>query len=268
MAIPFNGIERRMTDQLNRCVITNETGHSSGDSNKYANINNKRKVSHEVQAQNVRQNLQPSHQHKDSKTADEKERKDLLKPGEMVKNRWRIVSKIGGGGFGEIYQAVDTQVDSEKVGRNGPDMQDLCTFCSIRSGSQPQRHISVAAMTTSTPSLRLQRCSGCGRECYPSSATSMGKSGLVRKFSEDGLDSADSGISSSHLERTSTLDNYIVAVKAESNTQSKQMLSMEVAVLRKLKGKKNFCELLTCGKTQRINYIVMTLQVDFILNTK
>ncbi|XP_054709299.1 uncharacterized protein LOC129219005 [Uloborus diversus] len=32
---------------------------------------------------------------------------DLLQPGHEVKDRWRVVSKIGFGGFGEIYEALD-----------------------------------------------------------------------------------------------------------------------------------------------------------------
>lgn len=105
--------------------------------------------------------------------------------------------------------------------------------------------------------MRVDHCASCGREYYSSTS----KAGLQRQSSEDALESVDSGNSSGYSERSSTLDNQIVAVKAESNTQSKQMLHMEVAVMRKLKGKKNFCDLLACGKTHCINYIVMTLQV-------
>lgn len=32
---------------------------------------------------------------------------DLLQPGHVVKERWRVVKRIGGGGFGEIYEALD-----------------------------------------------------------------------------------------------------------------------------------------------------------------
>lgn len=31
----------------------------------------------------------------------------LLSPGTYLRERWEIVSKIGGGGFGEIYKALD-----------------------------------------------------------------------------------------------------------------------------------------------------------------
>nr|CDS23641.1 tau tubulin kinase 1 [Echinococcus granulosus] len=258
---PIRNIELRMPDQFNRLnVRTTENGQNSGDSNKYVNFNNPHKVSHEVQAQNNHANLQLCHQHKDSKIVDEKERKDLLKFGDMVKNRWRISYKIGGGGFGEIYQALDTQMDPEKIGQGDPDLTDLCSSCSIKGGNYIQRHTSAIAMTPSESDLRRHHCSRCGREFFSPSATFIRRAGIQRKFSEDGLESADSGNSSGHSERGSVPDNYVVAVKAESNTQSKQMLHMEVAVLRRLKGKKNFCDLITCGKTQRINYIVMTLQ--------
>lgn len=32
---------------------------------------------------------------------------DLLTKGDIIKSRWRITHKIGGGGFGQIYQAYD-----------------------------------------------------------------------------------------------------------------------------------------------------------------
>ena len=32
---------------------------------------------------------------------------DLLQPGHIVKERWKVTKKIGGGGFGEIYEGVD-----------------------------------------------------------------------------------------------------------------------------------------------------------------
>lgn len=32
---------------------------------------------------------------------------DLLQPGHVVKERWKVARKIGGGGFGEIYEGQD-----------------------------------------------------------------------------------------------------------------------------------------------------------------
>ena len=39
---------------------------------------------------------------------------DLLQPGHIVKERWKVTKKIGGGGFGEIYEGVDL-VTKEQV---------------------------------------------------------------------------------------------------------------------------------------------------------
>lgn len=40
---------------------------------------------------------------------------EILQPGQMIRDRWKIRSKIGGGGFGEIYEAVDAQNSTELV---------------------------------------------------------------------------------------------------------------------------------------------------------
>lgn len=39
---------------------------------------------------------------------------DLLQPGHVVKERWKVSRKIGGGGFGEIYEGLDL-VTKEQV---------------------------------------------------------------------------------------------------------------------------------------------------------
>lgn len=89
---------------------------------------------------------------------------DLLQPSQMIKDRWRVVKKIGGGGFGEIYEAVDLN-SKEKV-----------------------------------------------------------------------------------------------AMKLESALQQKQVLKMEVAVLKKLQGEDHICKFIGCGRNERFNYVVMALQ--------
>lgn len=89
---------------------------------------------------------------------------DILSTGILVKERWKILKKIGGGGFGEIYEALDL------------------------------------------------------------------------------------------MTRTS------VALKAESAQQPKQVLKMEVAVLKKLQGKDHVCRFVGCGRNDRFNYVVMELQ--------
>ncbi|XP_021963759.1 tau-tubulin kinase homolog Asator isoform X2 [Folsomia candida] len=89
---------------------------------------------------------------------------DLLQPGHIVKERWKVTKKIGGGGFGEIYEGID----------------------------------------------------------------------LVTKEQ--------------------------VALKVESAKQPKQVLKMEVAVLKKLQGKEHVCRFIGCGRNERFNYVVMQLQ--------
>ncbi|XP_062379450.1 tau-tubulin kinase 2 [Sardina pilchardus] len=92
------------------------------------------------------------------------EQTDILSPAVMVKDRWKVLKKIGGGGFGEIYEALDL------------------------------------------------------------------------------------------LTRSS------VALKVESAQQPKQVLKMEVAVLKKLQGKNHVCRFVGCGRNDRFNYVVMELQ--------
>ncbi|KAA0707601.1 Tau-tubulin kinase 1 [Triplophysa tibetana] len=92
------------------------------------------------------------------------EQQDILPPNCMVKERWKVLKKIGGGGFGEIYEAVDL---------------------------------------------------------------------LTREN---------------------------VALKVESAQQPKQVLKMEVAVLKKLQGKNHVCKFIGCGRNDKFNYVVMQLQ--------
>ncbi|KAE9525110.1 hypothetical protein AGLY_014524 [Aphis glycines] len=89
---------------------------------------------------------------------------DLLQPGHIVKERWKVARKIGGGGFGEIYEG-----------------QDLIT-------------------------------------------------------------------------------KELIALKVESARQPKQVLKMEVAVLKKLQGKEHVCRFIGWGRNERFNYVVMQLQ--------
>ncbi|KAJ6667296.1 hypothetical protein lerEdw1_017274, partial [Lerista edwardsae] len=92
------------------------------------------------------------------------EQPDILSVGILVKERWKVLRKIGGGGFGEIYDALDL---------------------------------------------------------------------LTREN---------------------------VALKVESAQQPKQVLKMEVAVLKKLQGKDHVCKFVGCGRNDRFNYVVMQLQ--------
>ncbi|KAM9202129.1 tau-tubulin kinase 2 [Dugong dugon] len=92
------------------------------------------------------------------------EQPDILSVGILVKERWKVLRKIGGGGFGEIYDSLDM---------------------------------------------------------------------LTREN---------------------------VALKVESAQQPKQVLKMEVAVLKKLQGKDHVCRFIGCGRNDRFNYVVMQLQ--------
>ncbi|XP_052435738.1 tau-tubulin kinase 1 isoform X1 [Carassius gibelio] len=92
------------------------------------------------------------------------EQVDILPSNCLVKERWKVLKKIGGGGFGEIYEAVDL---------------------------------------------------------------------LAREN---------------------------VALKVESAQQPKQVLKMEVAVLKKLQGKNHVCKFIGCGRNDKFNYVVMQLQ--------
>lgn len=40
---------------------------------------------------------------------------EILQPGQLIRERWKIRFKMGGGGFGEIYEAVDLQNNMELV---------------------------------------------------------------------------------------------------------------------------------------------------------
>ncbi len=37
----------------------------------------------------------------------------LLKSGDVLRERWKVVKRIGGGGFGQIYKAFDTKEKRE-----------------------------------------------------------------------------------------------------------------------------------------------------------
>lgn len=54
--------------------------------------------------------------------------------------------------------------------------------------------------------------------------------------------------------------NEKVAVKVESSKATKQVLKMEVAVLRRLQGKRHACKFYGCGRNDKFNYLVMSLQ--------
>uniref|UniRef100_A0A5K3FJB6 non-specific serine/threonine protein kinase n=1 Tax=Mesocestoides corti TaxID=53468 RepID=A0A5K3FJB6_MESCO len=239
-------------DQFSKLAVTGlENGQTRGASPKYEKQQPKRKSTPDLVYQNYHNNhnnvqpIPPSFAVA-SKTTDDETKKDLLKPGDVLKSRWRVLSKIGGGGFGEIYEAVDTQADSGAL-----ESSSLCPLCASKLDGHAHNPASNHA------SALVQTCTACGRKFVP---TATANHDLQRHLSESTIELVDSGNSSTHSDKVTGPDNRIVAVKAESNTQPKQMLRMEVAVMRRLKNKKNFCDLLACGRNARINYIIMTLQ--------
>ncbi|KAI0978736.1 hypothetical protein GJ496_011406 [Pomphorhynchus laevis] len=88
---------------------------------------------------------------------------DILQPDAVIKNKWKVLSKIGGGGFGQIYKVVDIHT------------------------------------------------------------------------------------------------NERFALKLESCSKAKQVLKMEVTVLRRLQGKKHICEFINGGTNDLFSYVIMTL---------
>ena len=63
------------------------------------------------------------------------------------------------------------------------------------------------------------------------------------------------------LDGTAETEKRLYAVKTESRSHNSQLLKMEVMVLKRLNaaGAKHCCRLMARGRTERINYLVMTL---------
>lgn len=61
-------------------------------------------------------------------------------------------------------------------------------------------------------------------------------------------------------EASDSMSSERVALKLESTRQPKQVLRMEVAVLKKLQGRDHICKFIGCGRNERFNYLVMSLQ--------
>ncbi|VDQ04324.1 unnamed protein product, partial [Trichobilharzia regenti] len=303
--------------------------------------------------------------------------RDLLSPGDLVKDRWRVVCKLGGGGFGEIYEAVDTKLKrvqhstsssssssscssgstpsnccAELQQQQQPNVKrysteySLCLNCATNStlnaavnspiltgqtdstlmkfkqqdvGSdsgiggvqafssdtqilQHGTRINSAGTTTSasmssrrfmltcnennnmqknTPDdgvIRLQLSNGIqkitSQDFSVSNVSTPRESSQTGNYDSkkricmsckcelsQGVNDKSNGVSSdSGICSVNDAYDYRVAIKAESNRQARQVLRMEVAVLRRLQGKPNICRLFGCGKNAKFNYMVMTLQ--------
>ncbi|CAK9302848.1 unnamed protein product [Gordionus sp. m RMFG-2023] len=105
---------------------------------------------------------------------------EIVIPGEIIKDRWRVTRKIGGGGFGDIYEAVDV----------------------TSAAGTSEDHVAIKVEPA-----------------------------------------RDSG---------SSINGGTPACK--------QVLKMEVFVLKRLQGRPNFCRLLGCGRNDRFSYMVMSLR--------
>lgn len=54
---------------------------------------------------------------------------DLLQPGHIVKERWKVTKKIGGGGFGEIYEGIDLVTKEQGRTRNNHNNRVSTELC-------------------------------------------------------------------------------------------------------------------------------------------
>ena len=69
---------------------------------------------------------------------------DLLTKGDLIKSRWQITHKIGGGGFGQIYQAYDKlrrEFVAVKVESNTQPRQGIRMEVTVLRRIQNRRHV-------------------------------------------------------------------------------------------------------------------------------
>jgi len=69
---------------------------------------------------------------------------DLLTKGDLIKSRWRIIHKIGGGGFGQIYQAYDKlrqELVAVKVESNSQPRQGIRMEVTVLRRIQNRQHV-------------------------------------------------------------------------------------------------------------------------------
>ncbi|VDM02852.1 unnamed protein product [Schistocephalus solidus] len=70
----------------------------------------------------------------------------------------------------------------------------------------------------------------------------------------------ESGCFGEIYEAQDALTQQKVAIKVESSQQSKQVLKMEVAVLKRLQRKPHVCQFIGCGRNYQYSYVIMSLQ--------
>ncbi|CAF2856159.1 unnamed protein product [Rotaria sp. Silwood2] len=69
---------------------------------------------------------------------------DLLIKGDLIKSRWRVTNKIGGGGFGQIYQAYDKlrrELVAVKVESNSQARQGIRMEVTVLRRIQNRKHV-------------------------------------------------------------------------------------------------------------------------------
>ncbi|CAF4161048.1 unnamed protein product, partial [Adineta steineri] len=69
---------------------------------------------------------------------------DILIKGDLIKSRWRITQKIGGGGFGQIYQAYDKlrrELVAVKVESNSQPRQGIRMEVTVLRRIQNREHV-------------------------------------------------------------------------------------------------------------------------------
>ncbi len=69
----------------------------------------------------------------------------LLEPEEMIRNRWKVLKKLGGGGFGEIFEAFDNQEEKNVAIKTEAltDRKDVRSFPSAGSFHMKTTCISI-----------------------------------------------------------------------------------------------------------------------------
>ncbi|VDN08836.1 unnamed protein product [Dibothriocephalus latus] len=93
-----------------------------------------------------------------------------------------------------------------------------------------------------------------------SSAIDIVKIGSIIKDRWNVLKKIGSGSFGEVYEAQDALTQQKVAIKVESSRQAKQLLKMEVAVLKRLQGKPHVCLFMGCGRNDKYSYVIMSLQ--------
>ncbi|KAI4901774.1 hypothetical protein NFI96_013653 [Prochilodus magdalenae] len=147
------------------------------------------------------------------------EQQDILPPNCMVKDRWKVLEH-------PHTVPADGAVGVEVEGHQAFWACDDKPFILVLTTVPP--HTDSLGVSTKT------------------------KAGLLKKIGGGGFGEI--------YEALDLLTRENVALKVESAQQPKQVLKMEVAVLKKLQGKNHVCKFIGCGRNDKFNYVVMQLQ--------